>query len=239
MKLVQGIAAATVGLLLAGCVTTTATVKKSVDAAVPVDGLNVLYVNAPLTTGGGSATGTTRASVIVDTNQLAGAIERELPKKLAGKTIPVSVASTELPRNNRSPINLNTQFPLTAKTHHLLVVQPVAARETCKVHPGGYQTDCVTRITVTARLMAPGTLTTLWESQIQEAQLRMTCSNCAVRFDGFANDIADEAMKVVVKRPVELSQGLAGQIKQDNRPLLDLRQQPDGVTQIIGNQTGK
>jgi hypothetical protein len=239
MKLVQGFGAVAVAALLAGCVTTNTTVKQSVDAPVPVEGLNVLYVNAPLTTGG-SATGTTRATVTVDTNQLAGAVERELPKKLEAKTIPATVATAELQRNNRSPINVNTQFPLTAKTHHLLVVQPVAARETCKVQPGGYQTDCTTRLTVTARLVAPGTLTTLWEGQIQEAHLRLSCSNCAARFDGLANDIADTVMKVVVKRPAALSQGLAGQIKLDeSRPLFDLGQKPDGVTPIIGAQTRK
>jgi hypothetical protein len=239
MKLLQGLGAVAVAALLAGCVTTNTTVKQSVDAPVPVEGLNVLYVNAPLTIGG-SADGSIRPSVMVDANQLAGAVSREMPKKFESKTIPVSVAIAELPRNNRSPINVTTQFPLTAQTHHLLVVQPVAARETCKVQPGGYHTDCVTRLTVTARLMAPGNLSKLWESQVQEAHLRMSCSNCAVRFDGLANDIADAVMKAVVKRPAELSQGLAGQIKLDeSRPLLDLRQQPDGVTPIVGAQTKK
>ncbi len=238
MKLVQGIAVVFAGVLLASCVTTTTTVKKPVDAAVPVEGLNVLYVNAPMTARG-NTTGYTPGTVTVDTNQLAGAVERGLPKIFETKTIPVSTAIADLPRGNRSPINVNTQFPLTAKTHHLLVVTPVAARETCKMHPGGYPYDCATRLTVTARLLAPGSLSTLWESQLQEARV-LKCANCAQRFEGFAEDIADEVMKVVVKRPAELSQGLAGQIKLDeSRPLLDLRQQPDGVTPILGAQPKK
>ncbi|MEK9970836.1 MAG: hypothetical protein VW600_16995 [Ferrovibrio sp.] len=237
MKPVQGFVAVAVAALLAGCVTANTTIKKSVDAPVPVEGLNVLFVNAPLISASGSSTGT----VMVDANQLAGAVSRELPKKFEAGTIPVSVAIAELPRNNKSPINLNTQFPLTATTHHLLVVQPVAAREACRVQPGGYHTDCSTRFTVTTRLVAPGNLSTLWESRVQETQLRLfACSNCSARFDSLANDIADTVMKVVVKRPPELSQGLAGQIKLDeSRLLFDLGQKPDDVTPIIGVQRKK
>ncbi len=238
MKPLRYLGTVAIVALLAGCVTTTATVTKSVDAAVPVEGLNVLYVNAPMTARN-NTTGYTSGTVSVDTNQLAGAVERGLPKKFETKAIPVSTATAEPPRGSRSPIDLNTQFPLTAKTHHLLVVTPVAARETCKMHASGYPYDCATRLTVTARLVAPGSLSTLWESQLQEARV-LKCADCAQRFEGFADDIADEIMKVVVKRPPELSQGLAGQIKLDeSRPLLDLGQKPDGVTPILGAQPKK
>lgn len=238
MKRMKGICVVAVAATLVGCVTTTTTVKKSVDAPVSVEGLNILYVKAPLTAVGGGIVGYTPGTVAVDTNQLADAVARGVPKILETKTIPTTVATTEISKGGPS-INLNRQFPLTAKTHHLLVVTPVAAKETCKVHAAGYPYDCITRLTVTARLMAPGDLSILWESQLQEARLRK-CADCAQRFEGFAEDIAEEVMKVVVKRPGELSQGLAGQIKlDDSRPLFDLGQKPDGVTPILGGRPKK
>jgi hypothetical protein len=45
------------------------------------------------------------------------------------------------------------------------------------------------------------------------------CANCASRFQGFAEEIADEVSKVVIKKPIEISGMPAQGPKTDEMPM--------------------
>ncbi len=214
MRRAQAIAAALLAVLVSGCVTTTTTVTKSVDRPLEVVGLNVLYVNAALTVSQGDNKGSTRPTVTADVNQLEGAVTRELPPKLTEKGIPSSIA-THQTFGGGAPIKITEYFPLTSATNHLLILTPVAASESCKVQRfDNVRYDCLTSLTVSARIVPPGASVSVWESRLQEPRVKM-CGNCASRFDGFVHDIANAVLQVVEKKPAELSAMPADQAKPD------------------------
>jgi hypothetical protein len=110
MHLRQVIQVVLLSSLVGACMATTTTVTKQANQPIPVTGLNVVYVNAPLTVSSGDEKGASRPLVAVDVNQLEGAVTRDLPPKFQEKGIPVSVAAKAVTKGER--ISVADFFPL-------------------------------------------------------------------------------------------------------------------------------
>ena len=154
-----------IAIMLGACGSSTQIIRPAASGTIKVDGLNVLYVNNPLTSSAKkSADVRDYAPASPDRDLLRDTVVKVLAERIKEKGIPVSASSVEfIP--GIAPAPMHSHFPTDSMDRHTLVVSLLSGYTTC------HFARCATQYKVSMSLRSPQTNKELWQVQIEQPLL--------------------------------------------------------------------
>lgn len=178
-------------ITLTACAPTTQIIRTSTTGLEKVKGINILFLNAPMSSPRkNDADLGDYSKYSPEQEELRNTIVDKLPKLFSNKGIPCAISSVEfIPGVASRP--MHELFPAGSLNRHLLVVSPLSAHKYC------HGLTCVTQFKVSLSLRIPQTNQEVWQAHMQQPNEFMSLQ-LKSRYVDFASEMSRVIMTAIV-----------------------------------------